>query len=742
MISRNDDIQGTMVAPQGTAIAPQATAIAPQGTAAVPQGTAAVPENVPGTKVTYGKVVSSGSQADITVTKYDGRDCAMRLYKPGFGANKEVSAKLRKLFGKGYITDILEAGTKDGREYEIMPYYPLGSVAGYDLRGKYMEILTIAVKTAMSLDAMHRAHVIHKDIKPANILVTDISSWDTVICDFGIADIISGGKVVTKQSRTPIYAAPELYDPKNAVARIDGQDLFEITPAADFYSLGMTILCLWYGEKAFLRKEQELVVAKLKGAIKIPDDMPESLACLAEGLLQKDPRKRWGFKEVRDMLVPEALGEYGVKLFLNPLCDIRLNPDPESPGYIVTGEQIGKFLNEVYLWHFTDSPAPADEKLCDLVLDSFEEYENSYMETFFNSKGEYLKDFADWMQKCLDNDYDTKKIAPTDPHQRFQISMMKTIKGFGFTPVYTFSDTAESITDLEGLKGVRADKKSALEDGGLRGWIAVQLQEDPDADFSEHLSYESALMEYIETLGECDPECNEMQYFDYACEKEDETELKVRKVIRGVCTRRILQCVLTLAAFIASVPLVKSFIAYAKVDPAAGVGILDHLWIFAIIGLAAGVFVFLRRGSILAGFLTFGGVSFVSLVLAKLATDQMMWVMAAYCAAVGVFALILLILSLKPDKDAMSPSKVRLDDDDLAVECLDYTFSDAEDFDSSLNGFLTDGRLHRWKARLDKNRIRIIVCFCCLALAVAADIFLPETATNNTIQDGTTEEVQ
>ena len=90
----------------------------------------------------------------------------------------------------------------------------------------------------------------------------------------------------------------------------------------------------------------------------------------------------------------------------------------------------------------------------------------------------------------------------------------------------------------------------------------------------------------------------------------------------------------------------------------------------------------------------------------------------------------------------MSPSKVRLDDDDLAVECLDYTFSDAEDFDSSLNGFLTDGRLHRWKARLDKNRIRIIVCFCCLALAVAADIFLPETATNNTIQDDTTEEVQ
>ena len=231
--------QKTAMAPQGTAVAPQGTAVVPQGTAAAPQGpaTASAAVSAPG------KAISSGGQADITVIDYKGRQCAMRLYKPGYKPNMDVIPRLRKLNGKGLIADVLEVGQKDGRDYEIMPYYPLGSVADYDLRGQERPIVVIALKTAMALDALHKINLVHKDIKPANLLVTDTDIWDTVLCDFGIADLLVRGKTSTTQSRTPIYAAPEMYDPKNAVARIDGQDVFEITPAADYYSLGMTILC-------------------------------------------------------------------------------------------------------------------------------------------------------------------------------------------------------------------------------------------------------------------------------------------------------------------------------------------------------------------------------------------------------------------------------------------------------------------------------------------------------------------
>lgn len=713
------DPQKTAVAPQGTAIAPQGTAVAPQGTAVAPQGTsvASAPASAPG------KSISSGSQADIIVTDYNGRQCAMRLYKPGFKPNLDILQRLRKLNGKGLVADVLEVGSKDGRDYEIMPYYPLGSVADYDLRGQELPIVAIAVKTAMTLDALHKVHIIHKDIKPANLLVTDTDIWDTVLCDFGIADLLVRGKTSTPQSRTPIYAAPEMYDPKNAVARLDGQDIFEITPAADYYSLGMTILCLWYGEKAFMKKEQEMAVSKIKGSIAIPDDMPELLARMAKGLLERDPRKRWTFDDVKGLLCDEKLGEYGVKLFLNPLCDIRLNPDPKSPDYIATGSQIGEFLNKVYLWYFAGAPAPADEKLCDLVLDSFEELEDSYMDCFFNSKGEYLKDLRKCMERCLDNDYDSKKIAPTDPHVRFQISMMKTISSFGFKPQYTFPDTGETISSLDELPGVKADLKDAL-DHGLRGWIAVNCQEDPTADFSEPMEYESALARYVDTLTDCDPDCEEIRCYNYAEEKQEETRKKIRKTLLKAWFRRILQIVLPLIPAAASVPLALNALAVAKVDPAALAGILDHMWIFAIIGLAVGILVFFETTSILGGFLAFGAASFVALLLAKLASDYFMWVILGLAVAMGIWALVCLICALWPTKDAISPRDVTMDGNEAIVECLDYTFSEDEDYDPSYNGFLTDGRLYRWKDRLNSNRKRIIILFAAFAALVAASILL------------------
>lgn len=746
----SEDIQGTIVAPQDTAVAPQGTAVAPQGTAVAPQGASAAMKFQPNPKIPVlpqsvpGKVISSGSQADILLTQYGGKQCAMRLYKPGSGPNEEVSRALRKLYGKGFVTEILSSGTKNGRMYEIMPFYPHGSAAGYDFRGKDIDIIHIAVKTAMVLDSMHKAHIIHKDIKPANLLVTDETSWDVVIGDFGIAEITSGGKVVTRQTRTPIYAAPELYDPKNVVARLDGQDLFEITPAADFYSLGMTILCLWYGEKAFLRKEKELAVVKLKGGIKVPDDMPETLTPFVEGLLQTDPKKRWGYKEIKDMVAPEALGEYGVKLFLNPLCDMRLNSDMDSPDYLATGKQMGRFLNEVYLWSFTGAKAPADEKLCDLILDSFVEYEDSYLQTYFDSKGDFFKNYSDWIKECVDEDdyFEGGKIAPSDPHQRFQICIMKAIKGLGFEPYYTFSDTGETITDIDGLKKAKADKKQALEEGGLRGWIAVQYQENPFTDFSEKMSYEYELMNYIDALMDCDPDVNEGGYYAHACEEQSETETRVKKVIRGKVAQRWLQRVLSLIPLAVSVPVVRSFVDMAKVNPAAGAGIFEHMWIFVVTGVLAGLLVWLMSGRFLFGLISFGAAWIGSIAITKFATDQMMWVMAALAAAVGIFALVIFIISLWKDDDAMSPSDVYLDDDESILEYLDYTFNEDKEFDSSLNGFLTDGRLDRWSGRLKKNRRRIIICFCCLALVVAANIFLSKPDTNNTTPDVTTEEVQ
>ena len=291
--------QETETAPQGTATAPQSTATAPEGTATAPEETASAPDRE--------GAVHSGAQADIVVQK--GK--VLKVYKPDSGFNASVLPLVKKMKGKGFVVDLFDFGTMDyqgeRRQFELMEYCPEGAVSGVNLRGNKTAILAIVRKVAEALDACHRAGFIHKDVKPANILIRNRSTWDCVLCDFGIADVLDQGKVTTGQARTPIYAAPEVYE---RTVTIDRDTFCELTPAADFYSLGMTILCMWYGESAFRSQEKTMAIKKVHDGIVVPTDMPDPLYTITRGLLVKDPKHRWGWKEIKDFLDDKKVDVY------------------------------------------------------------------------------------------------------------------------------------------------------------------------------------------------------------------------------------------------------------------------------------------------------------------------------------------------------------------------------------------------------------------------------------------------
>lgn len=296
--------QGTATAPQGTATTPQGTATAPQGTATAPQGTATAPQ---GTSVPTESAAYSGTQADIIVQK--GK--ILKLYKPGFSFNASVLPLVKSLKGKGFVVDLYDFGTMDyegqRRAFELMEYCPEGAVSAVNLKGNKDTILKVVLKVAEALDACHRAGFIHKDVKPANILIRDKSKWNCVLCDFGIADVLDHGKVTTQQSRTPIYAAPEVYE--NTIT-IENRTYCELGPAADFYSLGMTILSLWYGESALQSKEKAQAMRKVRNGITVPTDIPDPLYTIARGLLTKEPAHRWKLKEIKDFLSGKKVDIY------------------------------------------------------------------------------------------------------------------------------------------------------------------------------------------------------------------------------------------------------------------------------------------------------------------------------------------------------------------------------------------------------------------------------------------------
>ncbi len=180
---------------------------------------------------------------------------ALKLYRRGNGVSKDILKRLERLKGKAAIVDILErgrSGSTTDRGYVLMPLCKDGSVAGYDLRKDAAAILQITAMTARNLRELHRVGLLHKDIKPENILYTDKASGLVVLSDFGIAEHSRRGRQRnTPQSRTVIYAAPELYA---NTTRIGDVTYAIMTAASDYYALGMSVLSMWMGDSEFRRK--------------------------------------------------------------------------------------------------------------------------------------------------------------------------------------------------------------------------------------------------------------------------------------------------------------------------------------------------------------------------------------------------------------------------------------------------------------------------------------------------------
>ena len=320
------NVQGTAVmngSVAGMTAVASATAVAPQAPAAsgpAPQATFDLTRRktltIHGKTYEIDKLIGNGGEAEVYVLVCEGRKYALKLYRGVHQFNKDLIGRLTKLRGKAAVTDIYGYGNitigSEKRSFTLMEYCEDGSTASWDFKGNGDAILQIVTLTARNLNELHKVGVLHKDTKPENLLFTDKSNCLLLLSDFGISDILDAdGSVNTPQSRTPIYAGPEIY---TKASLIGGTAYAIMTKAYDYYALGMTALALWSGVDSFKRKETELVKLKREGKIEVPKQMPEPLRTIVRGLLVQDPEQRWGFDERQrklsgeDVPVGESIG--------------------------------------------------------------------------------------------------------------------------------------------------------------------------------------------------------------------------------------------------------------------------------------------------------------------------------------------------------------------------------------------------------------------------------------------------
>jgi len=169
-----------------------------------------------------------------------------------------------RLAGHPNVVTVLDIGTTgSGRPYVAMDYFEHGSLGDLVARQGPLpvaDVLRIGVEVAGALAAAHEAGILHRDVKPGNILLSRYGV--PVLGDFGIARLVE--ETLDAATRTlaftPHHAPPEA---------LEGARL---TPAADVYSLGSTLYQLLAGHPAFRQNPGEGISRLLLRILR--DDVP------------------------------------------------------------------------------------------------------------------------------------------------------------------------------------------------------------------------------------------------------------------------------------------------------------------------------------------------------------------------------------------------------------------------------------------------------------------------------------
>ncbi|MGA9749529.1 MAG: serine/threonine-protein kinase, partial [Nocardioides sp.] len=146
-------------------------------------------------------------------------------------------------------------------------------------------------QAAVGLLAAQEAGVVHRDVKPSNILLD--RAGVVKLTDFGIAHVVTDPSLTQTGlvSGSPAYLAPEVASGERATA------------ASDVWSLGATLFHLLSGHPPY-----DMGDHVLSGLVRLVNDEPPRLreagwlTPLLEGTMEKDPARRWSMTEVRDFL--------------------------------------------------------------------------------------------------------------------------------------------------------------------------------------------------------------------------------------------------------------------------------------------------------------------------------------------------------------------------------------------------------------------------------------------------------
>lgn len=246
------------------------------------------------------------------------REVAVKLLLAPSAPEEDTTARLRfasearvlaRLDHPGLVR-LLDVGTSAGRPYFVLELVDGGTVAAL-LAAAPLDPALVARVGAQVAEALAHAHardVVHRDVKPANVLLT--AAGDAKLADFGIARLLGEGVGVTRTGHTVgtiAYLAPE---------QVRGEG---VGPAVDVYALGLLLLEALTGARAFPGTSSESAFARLHHGPTIPLSLPSGWPRLLAAMTAGDPGERPPAAAVATALRALATGRPGTAPLPGPV---------------------------------------------------------------------------------------------------------------------------------------------------------------------------------------------------------------------------------------------------------------------------------------------------------------------------------------------------------------------------------------------------------------------------------------
>lgn len=187
-----------------------------------------------------------------------GREVAVKVLdqrlaeRPGFRERFQREARVAAALDHPHIVPLYDFGESGYELYLVMPFISGGSLQDVLKRVplSVSEVVTYGSQMADALDYAHRRSVVHRDVKPANMLIH--ADGRLLLSDFGLAKIISSSARPATPQRHPDAGTPEYMAPEQIEGRTDER--------SDIYALGVVLYLLLTGHLPFTGATANMVM--------------------------------------------------------------------------------------------------------------------------------------------------------------------------------------------------------------------------------------------------------------------------------------------------------------------------------------------------------------------------------------------------------------------------------------------------------------------------------------------------